>query len=202
MRAIVPILDRPQLIVAWFFTALFCTPAFSATTPIVNISGAAINVAACPNAVGLTFTDFSAKSSITTPCTNGGGTGIINFSYDLTNSTGEQIEDLHLVITSPLTPPTPPGGDLTGGGAGTASPFFGNTTGVANDSRTVTFDFSGGTGRANGQHLGLGIVGIPANATFTIRPTNALHPVPEPSTFAMLAAGLGLLGFLGRRRKL
>ena len=29
----------------------------------------------------------------------------------------------------------------------------------------------------------------------------ALAPVPEPETYAMMLAGLGLLGFLGRRRK-
>jgi hypothetical protein len=29
-----------------------------------------------------------------------------------------------------------------------------------------------------------------------------LNPVPEPETYGMMLAGLGILGFLARRRKL
>jgi hypothetical protein len=32
-------------------------------------------------------------------------------------------------------------------------------------------------------------------------PTAALAPVPEPETYALLLAGLGVLGWVGRQRK-
>jgi hypothetical protein len=32
--------------------------------------------------------------------------------------------------------------------------------------------------------------------------TNNVTPVPEPETYAMMLAGLGMLGFMARRRKL
>ena len=32
-------------------------------------------------------------------------------------------------------------------------------------------------------------------------PINNIYPVPEPETYAMFMAGLGLLGFIARRRK-
>ena len=48
-----------------------------------------------------------------------------------------------------------------------------------------------------GDHLGFAGSALPRmdNLTFTT-------PIPEPETYAMLLAGLGLLGFAARRRKL
>lgn len=47
-----------------------------------------------------------------------------------------------------------------------------------------------------GQILGLGA--NPSNVSFLLTPT--ISPIPEPSTYAMLLAGLGLAGFMGRRK--
>lgn len=50
----------------------------------------------------------------------------------------------------------------------------------------------GGQG-ASGKHNGL--------FAWAVRPGQVVSAVPEPETYAMLLAGLGLMGFLARRRK-
>ncbi|MEY8878010.1 MAG: FxDxF family PEP-CTERM protein [Leptothrix sp. (in: b-proteobacteria)] len=40
-----------------------------------------------------------------------------------------------------------------------------------------------------------------AYGNYTVTPGQIAAPVPEPETYAMMLAGLGALGFLGRRRK-
>jgi len=45
------------------------------------------------------------------------------------------------------------------------------------------------------------VTGVSASPTVITTPAMAA-PVPEPETYAMMLAGLGALGFLGRRRKL
>jgi len=45
----------------------------------------------------------------------------------------------------------------------------------------------------------MGIVGPDVSANLS--PTTNVTPVPEPEIYAMLAAGLGLMGFVGRRRR-
>jgi hypothetical protein len=39
-------------------------------------------------------------------------------------------------------------------------------------------------------------------SAMAVRPGDVLSPVPEPETYAMLLAGLGLIGAIGRRRRL
>lgn len=48
------------------------------------------------------------------------------------------------------------------------------------------------------------VLNLYKNAAYTIHAQDQLYllPVPEPEVYAMLAAGLGLLGFVARRRKL
>ena len=45
------------------------------------------------------------------------------------------------------------------------------------------------------------IVGTAVNNQTNVNHAFLLTPVPEPETYAMLLAGLGVLGFMGRRRK-
>jgi hypothetical protein len=46
-----------------------------------------------------------------------------------------------------------------------------------------------------------GVIQGAGGGTYTSNVNFALAPVPEPETYAMMAAGLGLLGFMARRRK-
>ena len=61
-----------------------------------------------------------------------------------------------------------------------------------NDWVTVTLSTIGSYGRPNGPPL-------PSDAVFYL--VSSTNPVPEPETYAMLLAGLGLLEFVARRRK-
>lgn len=58
---------------------------------------------------------------------------------------------------------------------------------------TTTIDLLGMAASANGNYIGLDNVVVTLN--------HVANPVPEPETYAMMLAGLGLLGFVARRRK-
>ena len=53
-----------------------------------------------------------------------------------------------------------------------------------------------------GEFNGLGTSTNGTNNDFLVWGVNVTTPVPEPETYAMLLAGLGLLGFMAKRRKL
>ncbi len=66
---------------------------------------------------------------------------------------------------------------------------------------------TGNSGQINGEVIvGNWLSNVQVNASNYFRPTFASNymaaPVPEPETYAMLLAGLGLIGFTARRRKL
>ncbi|ARN23173.1 hypothetical protein A4W93_26525 [Piscinibacter gummiphilus] len=78
----------------------------------------------------------------------------------------------------------------------------GSIVGSLFDSSPETFSFSNllaGTYSltVNGKATGLGAVGYIG----TIRAEAVAAPVPEPETIAMMALGLGVMGFVARRRK-
>jgi hypothetical protein len=85
----------------------------------------------------------------------------------------------------------------------------GDGVGGAADAQIASFTFDGTTGSTfNSLILSTGsyfykVEGNVAQGAFaglyTI--TSTLAPVPEPSTYAMLLAGLGAVGFMARRRK-
>lgn len=62
--------------------------------------------------------------------------------------------------------------------------------------------WSGGTGLAINQIFNLGTASFAHAGADAGSITGTLSPVPEPESYAMLLAGLGLLGFTARRRKI
>lgn len=84
--------------------------------------------------------------------------------------------------------------------AGTINFAYGTTTGIrVIDVWNVNLDGSltavGVPGMENGPFPGF-------NAVFNLTGQNLITPVPEASTYGMMLAGLGLVGFAVRRRKL
>ena len=69
------------------------------------------------------------------------------------------------------------------------------TSGSTLGSHTLSFDYTG-TGSVDTSSFGFTVQG----STAPVVPTT-VAAVPEPETYAMMLAGLGALGFLGRRRK-
>jgi len=49
-------------------------------------------------------------------------------------------------------------------------------------------------------YAGIPLIEYP-NQDYTFRTYTSVSAVPEPETYAMLLAGLGMLGFVGKRRK-
>lgn len=136
---------------------------------------------------------------------NGGSYDIIEA---ITNNTGTAFSDFHLSITEPANAP----------GNGIVFTSFNSSTldGFTLDSPSVTqpspFNSSGprdlnftgnlavGDSANAGYHLSPFDPGVGNTYTFTITQTPTVSPIPEPETYAMLLAGLGVMGFIARRR--
>ncbi len=89
---------------------------------------------------------------------------------------------------------------INGGPAVMAKDKNGSWIATFNDPLNGAFSYAGGvalsvlvSGTTNAGHAGL--VTVSTNSTGTI------SPVPEPESFAMLVAGLGLMGAIAARRK-
>lgn len=68
---------------------------------------------------------------------------------------------------------------------------------VASDSGSGAFSYSMTSGLlAQGQTYSFELKGAASQATYTV----TLAPVPEPESWAMLLCGIGLMGFIARRR--
>ena len=169
-------------------------------------------MASSTNDKGLDFTKvFDSVNPITLTFTvahsvgNGGSYDVVE---SLTNSTGTAFSDFHLSITEPtdasgngvvftsFNSSTLDGFTLDSPSMSQPSPF--NSTGP----RDLNFTGSLGTGDTAqlGFHLSPFDPGVGNTYTFTITQTPTVSPIPEPETYAMLLAGLGLVGYMARRR--
>lgn len=89
---------------------------------------------------------------------------------------------------------------------GLGSPFAQTGPGAATDENGVVHQATGidiysGITLPNGQTLDLGSIGYAGNPNFSIA-TISIAAVPVPAALPMLLAGLGLMGFAARRRKM
>ena len=147
------------------------------------------------NPITLTFTVAHSVS-------NGGSYDVIE---SIANNTGTAFSDFHLSISEPsgngvvftsFNSSTLDGFTLDSPSMNQPSPF--NSSGP----RDLNFTGSlavGGTANA-GFHLHAFDPGVGNTYTFTITQTPTVSPIPEPETYAMLLAGLGLMGFIVKRK--
>jgi hypothetical protein len=137
-----------------------------------------------------------------------GNGGSYNFIESITNNTSTAFSDFHLSITEPTNAPgngvvftnfnssTLDGFTLDSPSVNQPSPF--NSSGP----RDLNFTGTLAVGEsANASfHLSPFDPGTGNTYTFTITQTPTVSPIPEPETYAMLLAGLGLMGAMVRRR--
>lgn len=69
------------------------------------------------------------------------------------------------------------------------------------DDMIFNFTFSGGPLNLDVPHLKVHFLDANGDKQGSLLSQNITTPIPEPETYAMLLAGLGLLGFAARRRK-
>jgi len=136
---------------------------------------------------------------------NGGSYDVIE---SITNNTSTTFSDFHLSITEPANAPgngvvftsfnssTLAGFTLDSPSMNQVSPF--NSSGPRDLNFTGTLAV--GDSANAGFHLSAFDPGVGNTYTFTITQTPTVSPIPEPETYAMLLAGLGLMGFMARRR--
>lgn len=136
---------------------------------------------------------------------NGGSYDIIEA---ITNNTGTAFSDFHLSITEPANAPgngvvftrfnsaTLEGFTLGSPSVTQPSPF--NSSGPRD--LNFTGNLAVGDSANAGFHLSAFDPGVGNTYTFTITQTPTVSPIPEPETYAMLLAGLAVIGFSARRK--
>jgi len=158
-----------------------------------------INLGTDPNVLDLSkaFTSLDPISlTFTVGHTNGGSGGPYAITETITNNTNYTWVDYHFAITEPTT-----------GGQGVVFTNFNNSTLTG-----FTLDSAPSSGPRNLNFTGeLAHSGV-ATATFSLSPFDPgagntatftltqVPTIPEPETYAMLLAGLGLMGAMARRR--
>jgi len=158
-----------------------------------------INLGTDPNVLDLSkaFTSLDPISlTFTVGHTDGGSGGPYAITETITNNTGQTWLDYHISITEPTT-----------GGQGVVFTNFNNSalTGFTLDSAPSSgprdLNFTGELAHSGVTTATFSLSpfdpGAGNTATFTL---TQVPTIPEPETYAMLLAGLGLVGAMAKRR--
>ncbi len=81
-----------------------------------------------------------------------------------------------------------------------ADPLMFSITGISGDTPMDYVNFSTGNPAEGSVYFAAHVAGLSTQTTSGYFGGSALAPVPEPETYAMLLAGLGLVGFAARRK--
>ena len=199
--------------------SLACGVAAAAETTFIGYTDGCFSATSCspqtaPGAQSATFLGLTYNNSTFDATTAGGflsigaAPGTPNFnnlgSFSLSGApfvyNGEHF-DLRVTFTAP--PGTTPGSvvidDLL---TGTVSSI--NNGGVFIDFDNTVKTFTFGSGETSGTFsFFANDLSVTAGQTVAVTGTimSQVTPVPEPETYALMMAGLGVLGFVGRRRK-
>lgn len=209
-------LQTKSVIAALVFGGSISTASASAVITNITASGGGLGsfsvLASSTDEKGLDLSKvFDSVNPITLTFTvahSVGNGGSYNVIESITNNTSTSFSDFHLSITAPTNAP----------GNGIVFTNFNSSTldGFTLDSPSVNQSSPfNSSGPRDLNFTGALAVGETANASFNLKPfdpgagntytftitqTPTVSPVPEPETYAMLLAGLGLMGAMVRRR--
>jgi hypothetical protein len=186
-----------------FATATFGSSAVMAQTtpaPTANVIGTTPQVLDLTNGSGF-FGDTFAMN-------NNGATFADHFTFSVTGTTSSNFD----AIVSSISRSADTGLDFTGlslyrvgGGTGTGTGgTAGDTlvsTGTSMHSGAIDVWSLSSSNLAAGDYYVLVSGNIVSDTSAAFGGAVMLAPVPEPETYGMMLAGLGVLGFLARRRK-
>jgi hypothetical protein len=205
-----------SVIAALVFGGSISTASASAVITNITASGAGLGsfsvLASSTDEKGLDLSKvFDSVNPITLTFTvahSVGNGGSYNVIESITNNTSTSFSDFHLSITAPTNAP----------GNGIVFTNFNSSTldGFTLDSPSVNQSSPfNSSGPRDLNFTGALAVGETANASFNLKPFDpgagntytftitqipTVSPVPEPETYAMLLAGLALMGAMVRRR--
>jgi hypothetical protein len=204
------------LIAALIFGGSISTASASAVITDITASGPGMGsfsvLASSTNDKGLdlskTFDSINPITLTFTVAHSVGNGGSYDMVESITNNTTTAFSDFHLSITEPTNAPgngvvftsfnssTLDGFTLDSPSMNQPSPF--NSSGP----RDLNFTGSLAAGNHADAKFSLSAFdpGVGNTYTFTVTQTPTVSAIPEPETYAMLLAGLGVMGFIARRR--
>ncbi len=209
-------IQMKSLIAALIFGGSISTASASAVITDITASGPGLGsfsvLASSTNDKGLDFSKvFDSVDPITLTFTvahsvgNGGSYDIIE---SITNNTGTAFSDFHLSITQPT--------DASGNGVVFTSFNSSTLDGFTLDSPSVNqpspfnssgprdLNFTGALAIGGAANAGFSLSafdpGVGNTYTFTLTQTPTVSAIPEPETYALLLAGLGMMGAVARRK--